>query len=74
MQVFSSRVKKRGSKVKIDFSYISRKKVQTELGLDTKNGKIFTIAQWYPRMCVYDVRMEYESFRSFRVLFGIWRF
>jgi hypothetical protein len=22
--------------------------------LDTKNGKIFTIAQWYPRMCVYD--------------------
>jgi hypothetical protein len=22
--------------------------------LETKNGKIFTIAQWYPRMCVYD--------------------
>jgi hypothetical protein len=21
---------------------------------DTKNGKIFEIAQWYPRMCVYD--------------------
>src|SRR6202012_1327537 len=20
----------------------------------TKNGKIFTVAQWYPRMCVYD--------------------
>ena len=22
--------------------------------MDTKNGKIFSIAQWYPRMCVYD--------------------
>ncbi|MFZ9660599.1 MAG: M1 family metallopeptidase [Chitinophagaceae bacterium] len=22
--------------------------------LDTKNGKIFAIAQWYPRVCVYD--------------------
>jgi hypothetical protein len=22
--------------------------------LDTKNGKIYSIAQWYPRMCVYD--------------------
>ena len=22
--------------------------------LDTKNGKIFAVAQWYPRMCVYD--------------------
>jgi hypothetical protein len=22
--------------------------------LETKNGKIFTVAQWYPRMCVYD--------------------
>lgn len=21
---------------------------------DTKNGKIFAVAQWYPRMCVYD--------------------
>jgi hypothetical protein len=22
--------------------------------LSTKNGKIFTVAQWYPRMCVFD--------------------
>ena len=22
--------------------------------LETKNGKLYTIAQWYPRMCVYD--------------------
>ena len=22
--------------------------------LETKNGRVFTLAQWYPRMCVYD--------------------
>jgi hypothetical protein len=42
-------------KVKIQFSYISPKYGSDRTGvLDTKNGKIFTIAQWYPRMCVYD--------------------
>ncbi|WP_348797465.1 M1 family metallopeptidase [Flavobacterium adhaerens] len=42
-------------KIKIDFSYISPKEGSDRTGvLDTKNGKIFTIAQWYPRMCVYD--------------------
>jgi hypothetical protein len=42
-------------KVKIDFSFISPKYGSDRMGvLDTKNGKIFTIAQWYPRMCVYD--------------------
>ena len=42
-------------KVKIDFSYISPKYGSDRTGvLETKNGKIFTIAQWYPRMCVYD--------------------
>ena len=42
-------------KVKIEFSYISPKYGSDRTGvLDTKNGKIFTIAQWYPRMCVYD--------------------
>jgi hypothetical protein len=41
--------------IKIDFSYISPKYGSDRTGvLDTKNGKIFTIAQWYPRMCVYD--------------------
>lgn len=42
-------------KVKIDFSYISPEYGSDRTGIaDTKNGKIFTIAQWYPRMCVYD--------------------
>jgi hypothetical protein len=42
-------------KIKIDFSFISPKEGSDRMGvLDTKNGKIFTIAQWYPRMCVYD--------------------
>ena len=43
------------AKIKIEFSYISPKYGSDRTGvLDTKNGKIFTIAQWYPRMCVYD--------------------
>lgn len=42
-------------KIKIEFSYISPEEGSDRTGvLDTKNGKIFTIAQWYPRMCVYD--------------------
>ncbi|WP_418262677.1 M1 family metallopeptidase [Flavobacterium faecale] len=58
MQVFlSSEVKAKGGsvKLKIDFSYISPDQGSDRTGvLETKNGKIFTIAQWYPRMCVYD--------------------
>ena len=42
-------------KLKIDFSYTSPLYGSDRTGIqDTKNGKIFTIAQWYPRMCVYD--------------------
>jgi hypothetical protein len=42
-------------KVKIEFSYVSPVYGSDRTGvLDTKNGKVFTIAQWYPRMCVYD--------------------
>jgi hypothetical protein len=58
MQVFLPDVlkSKGGSvKIKIEFSYISPEEGSDRTGvLDTKNGKIFTIAQWYPRMCVYD--------------------
>ncbi|OXA95726.1 peptidase M1 [Flavobacterium oncorhynchi] len=42
-------------KIKIEFSFISPFEGSDRMGvLETKNGKIFTIAQWYPRMCVYD--------------------
>ena len=40
---------------KIDYSYLIPKYGSDRTGiLDTKNGKIYAIAQWYPRMCVYD--------------------
>ena len=29
--------------------------------LPTKNGKVFTIAQWFPRMCVYDDVMGWNT-------------
>lgn len=42
-------------KLKIDYSFISPKYGSDRMGiLDTKKGKIFSVAQWYPRMCVYD--------------------
>lgn len=42
-------------KLKIDFTFVSPVYGSDRMGvLDTKNGKVFTIAQWYPRMCVYD--------------------
>ena len=42
-------------KIKMEFSFISPNEGSDRMGvLETKNGKIFTIAQWYPRMCVYD--------------------
>ena len=41
--------------LKIDFSFISPDYGSDRMGiLRTDNGKVYTIAQWYPRMCVYD--------------------
>jgi len=42
-------------KLKIEYSFISPDYGSDRMGIqETKNGKVFTIAQWYPRMCVYD--------------------
>lgn len=58
MQVFlPEELKSKGGivKIKIDFSFISPNEGSDRMGiLETKNGKIFTVGQWYPRMCVYD--------------------
>ncbi|MEI8110942.1 MAG: M1 family metallopeptidase [Chitinophagia bacterium] len=43
------------ARIKIEFSFISPAYGSDRMGIqETKNGKIFTVAQWYPRMCVYD--------------------
>ncbi len=50
-------LKSKGGKVKIkvDYSYTIPNEGADRTGvLDTKNGKIFTVAQWFPRMAVYD--------------------
>lgn len=43
------------AEIKIDYSYNIPKEGSDRTGiLETKNGKIYAIAQWYPRMCVFD--------------------
>lgn len=42
-------------RIKIDYSFELPKYGADRCGiLTTKNGDIFAVAQWYPRMCVYD--------------------
>jgi len=42
-------------KLKIEYSFISPDYGSDRMGvMNTGNGKIFSVAQWYPRMCVYD--------------------
>ena len=42
-------------RLKIEYSFTSPDYGSDRMGiLNTRNGKIFSIAQWYPRMCVYD--------------------
>lgn len=41
--------------VKIEYSFVSPDYGSDRMGiLNTKNGKIYSVAQFYPRMCVYD--------------------
>lgn len=43
------------AKIKIEYSYTIPEEGADRTGiLSTKNGKIYTIAQWFPRMAVYD--------------------
>ena len=50
-------------KVTIQYSFIPPNYGSDRMGvLETKNGKIFTIAQWYPRMCVYDDVLGWNTF------------
>lgn len=43
------------AEIKIDYSYFIPVAGSDRTGIQlTKNGKIYAIAQWYPRMCVYD--------------------
>jgi hypothetical protein len=42
-------------KLKIDYAFTLPEEGADRCGiLKTKNGNIFSVAQWYPRMCVYD--------------------
>jgi len=41
--------------IKMDYSFVVPKEGSDRTGhLTTMNGEIFAIAQWFPRMCVYD--------------------
>jgi hypothetical protein len=48
--------KKKGkTTISMNFSFISPEDGSDRMGIqETENGEIFTIAQWYPRVCVYD--------------------
>lgn len=57
MQIMLPSHLKPGSRIslKIDFSFVSPVYGSDRMGIQaTKNGKIFEVAQWFPRMCVYD--------------------
>ena len=58
MQVFLPAIlKAKGGvlKLKIQFSFISPEYGSDRMGIqETRNGKIYTVAQWYPRLFVYD--------------------
>jgi hypothetical protein len=42
-------------KLKIEWSFISPDYGSDRMGIQkNKDGKVFQVAQWYPRMCVYD--------------------
>ncbi|MFC6268360.1 M1 family metallopeptidase [Frigoriflavimonas asaccharolytica] len=57
-------LKSKGGEIvlKINYSFVSPDYGSDRMGVEpTKNGKIFTIAQWFPRMCVYDDVMGWNT-------------
>ena len=57
-------LKSKGGVIKfiVNYSFVSPNYGSDRMGVeDTKNGKIFTIAQWFPRMCVYDDIMGWNT-------------
>ncbi|HMU10631.1 MAG TPA: M1 family metallopeptidase [Ferruginibacter sp.] len=58
MQIRLPRAMKAGGdlvKIKIDYSFTLPQYGADRCGiLETKNGNIFAVAQWFPRMCVFD--------------------
>ncbi|GAB2983773.1 M1 family metallopeptidase [Mucilaginibacter puniceus] len=65
MQVFLPKTIAPGGgqlKLKIEYSFISPDYGSDRMGImQTKNGKIYTVAQWYPRMCVFDDVMGWNT-------------
>ena len=57
-------LKSKGGKVKIkvEYSFVSPQYGADRMGVEpTKNGKIYTMAQWFPRMAVYDDIMGWNT-------------
>jgi hypothetical protein len=59
--IFPKSLNQKEAKITIEYSFISPEYGSDRMGVqETKNGKIFTMAQWY-RECVYDDVMGWNT-------------